>query len=773
MNNSLQDSTFELRELARLGGKRATGPDVCVVGEAVWVAWTERQPDGDVVKGSILSTEGRSSVATLSTAPGVAFQPRIVGTRNGELVATWVERHQQRWTLMAVAGRAGTFDAPQPLLESRDGVFHPAITADAAGNPWVACQVIDGGRSSIHVLTLASGVWSKVAESRADLDAFRSSLSRGPEDGVWLAYDAFRDGHYSVRLMRVDRNDTDIAVADNGYQNLQPDISADPEGNLWIAWASNQDAAARHAWWLPKWVNLRRFDGRTFSQPLGEPSGRDMHREDSFQGFEFPSVHCDDDGRVWVFGQGAHVLYAQFYRDQQWSPLFDISQRKWGTWKPRIRVAGTGPLFVAAVDLDGALVQVLKPKETTEEDASRCTHPRVGPVHQESPPLHVGETRSPRHSIEAKSGERLSVFFGDLHAHSVYGDATGDVDELYNRYRYGYGYDFACLTEHDYLDGMELSRSELQMAWSVASRTSQEGEFIAFHGYEWTSPAISEHAQSGQPVGEGHKHIIFPNDEGTFVSYADPTANTGAKMQARLNGRDVLVVPHHTGWSGTDWDAHDPDLQRLVEVCSIHGRFEYANNHPIGHRRDHVFQHEFVHDALARGYRLGFVGGSDSHGLRWHGTELTDRAGHVKAGARVGWKEDAYRGGMTAILAPSLSRADLYSALKARRCYATSGVPIFLDFRVNDELMGSEVILNGPPTIACSVHGTGDLRSVEVIRSSQVIGAWRADAGTPGEMLSLAFADHAITPDEEHYYYVRVVQEDGNMAWSTPIWVKS
>ena len=27
-----------------------------------------------------------------------------------------------------------------------------------------------------------------------------------------------------------------------------------------------------------------------------------------------------------------------------------------------------------------------------------------------------------------------------------------------------------------------------------------------------------------------------------------------------------------------------------------------------------------------------------------------------------------------------------------------------------------------------------------------------------------------ITPGE-HYYYVRVIQEDNNMAWASPIWV--
>jgi hypothetical protein len=308
------------------------------------------------------------------------------------------------------------------------------------------------------------------------------------------------------------------------------------------------------------------------------------------------------------------------------------------------------------------------------------------------------------------------------------------------------------------------------MMWSVASRFTQEGKFVAFHGYEWTSPAISEHAEGGQSVGEGHKHIIYPDDKGPLVSYGDASTNTGAKLQARLHGVDVLVIPHHTGWSGTNWDAHDPELQRLVEICSAHGRFEYAGNLPIGHRRDHVHPNKFVLSALARGYRLGFVGGSDSHGLQWHGTELADRAGRVPSGTRVGWKQDAYRGGMTAIFAPSLTREALYEGLKNRRCYATSGVPIVLDVRINGALMGSEVELTGPPHITCDVEGTAALRAIELVRSGQVFAAWRADSSYTGRNLQFSISDDMVTPDEEHYYFIRVIQEDGNMAWSSPIW---
>jgi hypothetical protein len=35
----------------------------------------------------------------------------------------------------------------------------------------------------------------------------------------------------------------------------------------------------------------------------------------------------------------------------------------------------------------------------------------------------------------------------------------------------------------------------------------------------------------------------------------------------------------------------------------------------------------------------------------------------------------------------------------------------------------------------------------------------------------IELTDNIIIPQETHYYYLRVLQTDGNMAWSSPIWV--
>jgi len=69
------------------------------------------------------------------------------------------------------------------------------------------------------------------------------------------------------------------------------------------------------------------------------------------------------------------------------------------------------------------------------------------------------------------------------------------------------------------------------------------------------------------------------------------------------------------------------------------------------------------------------------------------------------------------------------------------------------------------------VIGTAALRSVEVVRNGHVMGGVTGLGRTPVSEVSFALQDPLVNGKTSAYYYVRVVQEDGEMAWSSPIWV--
>ena len=78
-----------------------------------------------------------------------------------------------------------------------------------------------------------------------------------------------------------------------------------------------------------------------------------------------------------------------------------------------------------------------------------------------------------------------------------------------------------------------------------------------------------------------------------------------------------------------------------------------------------------------------------------------------------------------------------------------------------DELATSEI-----PTIRAVVRGTNDIKEVAVVRDNSYIHT----RGGAGERMEFEFREQSLAPGE-HYYYVRVEQADGNVAWSSPIWV--
>ncbi len=766
---ALQENEFRLSKPLLIGGKNIHEPDLAVdLSENLWVVYSERDLRGDCIKVRHYAESAGQKTYLCSSINGIEFQPTISTISSRSVVIVWVAHREGEWQLISRVIENDQLGPEEVLFTNEEGIFHPRLLGNSDGRAWVIFETIVNKIPQLTICFYEKRRWSDVSflPTIKDVAIYRPNLAFGPDKSIWTSYDVYMDGNYQVFIQRIDEKSLPIKVTDNKYQNLYNSICTDVDNNLWIAWASNRNGSMRDRWWLTKWNYLRRFDGTSFSDPVGDSPDKDIYSEDPFQGWEFPSVISDTSQRIWIFGQSSHTLFAQYYGGHEWSSLFVIDQKKWGSWKPRCRaVTASMGIYLASMGLDGGQLQKIEIE--TKESRNLVSKPR-----EPSSAIIKSQQKKITPTLISSSGKSLGVFFGDLHFHSTYGDAVGDIDELYYRYRDGYGYDFASLTEHDYLDGMELSLSEMKMISNCATQMNTLGEFVTFSAYEWTAPAIIEHTVQGQKVGEGHKNVYFPDEKFELFPYGSESGKSGSRLLDSLRGKDVLVIPHHTGWSGIHWEDHDENLQRLIEVCSIHGRFEYPGNLPIGHRRDHVHLGEFVIDGLNRGYKLGFVGGSDSHGLKWHHTELEGReSSHIPVGTRVGWKRDAYRAGMTAIIAPELSRQALFNALKQRRCYATSGVRIFLDFRINNRLMGSEFVINDNPDILVHVQGTAPIRSVEIVRSGYVFSGFQS---LPGEgLLSVSYrmVDNIISPSESHYYYLRVIQEDGNMAWSSPIWV--
>ncbi len=348
----------------------------------------------------------------------------------------------------------------------------------------------------------------------------------------------------------------------------------------------------------------------------------------------------------------------------------------------------------------------------------------------------AGGASNPLQASEA--GRR--ILWADLHGHSGLSDGTGSPEDWWSYARRVAGLDVAALTDHDhwgqpFLDAAPPLWARLQ---DVARAAGEDGRFVALIAYEWTSWI------------HGHRHVVSFEDELPLLSSLDPAHETPRQLWDALAGRDVLTLAHHSagGPVATNWSFEpDPRLEPVTEVSSVHGSSE-AHDSP---QRIYDFRPgNSVRDALLAGYRLGFVGSGDGH-------DGHPGLAHLRSPAGTG--------GLAAVLSEDCSRAAVLEALRARRCYATSGPRIVLRAALDGLPMGSEV-QPGTRTLVVYVAGTAPLARLVLVRSAGLSDTLAADGQAD---VSAAFTLSELQPGE--FVYVRVEQQDGHVAWCSPFFV--
>ena len=92
---------------------------------------------------------------------------------------------------------------------------------------------------------------------------------------------------------------------------------------------------------------------------------------------------------------------------------------------------------------------------------------------------------------------------------------------------------------------------------------------------------------------------------------------------------------------------------------------------------------------------------------------------------------------------------------------------MFLDVRVNEHLMGEKVAQSpdGPVTVKMVAKCPMKIDRIEVCRNNRFI----YTQNPVGREADFTFVD-MDPPEGRSYYYVRVIQEDEEIAWSSPVW---
>ncbi len=308
------------------------------------------------------------------------------------------------------------------------------------------------------------------------------------------------------------------------------------------------------------------------------------------------------------------------------------------------------------------------------------------------------------------------------------------------------GVDFAACTSL----AMRMDEVQWKEVTDVANRFSEAGRYVALPAYEWF----------GMLEQDGNKNVYFLDDQDIpKLDSRNPDSDHPEKLWKQLErfeGR-ALTIPHHSVSAviGTRWRWHDPRFQRLVEIYSCWGNSE-ANGCERPLVNPARYEEQSVQDALEKGYRLGIIAGSDTH---------TSQPGFSN---RLRLK-NAWKGGLACVWAETFDREGIFRALWERRCYGTTGARIILEFFLNDAPMGSEIKLDkyAERKLQVRAETCSPVDKVVIIKNAREIHIDR-----PGwESVSFEWVDSSGMERESDYYYVRLIQDDGEIAWSSPIWV--
>ncbi|MBI3560915.1 MAG: hypothetical protein HY080_04275 [Gammaproteobacteria bacterium] len=301
-----------------------------------------------------------------------------------------------------------------------------------------------------------------------------------------------------------------------------------------------------------------------------------------------------------------------------------------------------------------------------------------------------------------KSLDVPRIFYCDLHVHSE--DTIGTNSTTYNL-TYGRdvtGLDVLAFAHNDF----NITTERWQQTVKLIRQITQDGSFVAYPGTEWcgSSCAGGDHnvvfLHDNEPEfpflksGEHVRSVEWNEDmkSGSVSPGAWPLEELWAAYANDPEGH--LLIPH-VGGRRCILDWHYPKLERLIEIGSSWGHFGW------------LYQ-----EAMERGYKIGASMAGDEHRGRC--------GGGVPGTAVFGTK-----GGISGVIAPSLTRKAIAKALRERHTFASTGERTFGVVRCGKQLMGDEFEHQGPARL--DYRFLGEAGWDEIVAFDHTGEIWRRD----------------------------------------------
>jgi hypothetical protein len=773
----------------------------------VWLAYVEYRPGAPIVLDRVragnfealeptgngdqvvlMRFDGKTWTGPLEVSePGLSvWRPTVTVDGQGVVWVAWSQLVDGDWEIFHRRYTPPTRDLPKGkwsdvvrVTNAPGADFQVVATTDSAGTVWLAWQAWRDNNFDILLSAQADGhAWKEprtISSSKAN--DWAPAIAADQRGNVYVAWDTYDKGNYDVMLCVAGKGTRTVAVADSAKFEARPHLACDGQGRVWIAYEEGAEewgkdfahAGNVHNVGLEKNLGSALYVNQTrtvrvkclVGDKLMEPAG-DL--EAAFRtarlprNKSLPRLAVDRAGGVWLLIRH-HLAPGQ--QGEVWaSYAFRHDGKGWGGGRmlssslnlldnrPGLAPLGDGILTVYSGDgrirtqnrdQDDLFATILLPAGPTHEPELVAAQP--APKSQ-ADVVHLDEARDVARLREARpqaGGKTLHYIRGEFHRHCEYGSHNDQDGLLEDQWRYALdaaALDWMGIGDHDYGFGTEYFWWQMQKTTELFQHPPR---FVAVHTYE-----------RSVAYPNGHRNVIMPRRGIRALPRTDlqGTKEKGAPdtklLYAYLKHFGGICASHTSATSmGTDWRDNDPEVEPVVEIYQGH-RHNYeqpgAPRAPTKETQIGGFEPDgFINLALEKGYRLGFQSSSD----------------HVSTHISYG-----------ILLAEEASRQGIIDTFKKRHSYAATD-NILLDVRSGEHLMGDAFDTDKRPTLEVRVRGTKPVARVHVLRDSKVVHTARPDQ----EDVKLSFTDADAPAGKTSYYYVRVEQADGNLAWSSPLWI--
>ena len=794
-----------------------------------WVVYVEYDNQADRLKIAKKTSQGMEVLGALA-GPGLIHRPTVACDGKGAIWAVWSELDERlAWHLNARQIVDGKIQPDVVTLEGASGsaIFADAGT-DAQGRVWVTWQSFRNALGDVFAKHFdpATGKWSEeIRVTSNEAGDWEPRLAFTKDGATWIVFDSSRGDTFNVYLAKVAPDGkTEITPLSKSprYQG-RPSIAATPDGRgLWVAWENGRLQWGRNTRGVGGTIGLngdKRIDVVYYdvasgqvtpaanvtavlkkaaaapapAAPKKQPGKKPAKNAGgAVQALNLPAVVTDGQGNLWLaaryyvganwkialtkydpgqktWTQPVTLANSTLSQDRRCSTARDAKGRLWLAWPSDLRTtkrALKSGVYLAQIDpaVKVPVAQVAPPK-------ARAVPAEPVPKWGDDTP----ERARDDHHVWTAGGKKYGLYFGDFHRHTDISNCRTAHDGcIVEQFRYAY--DVARLDLLGTSDHTDVGKPYDPYEWWCDQKLAD----VFFVPGFFTSMYVYEREQRWP---WGHRNVIFTQRGGPII-YINrglyksmpwdamlPAAEGGPEILPqelwkllRKNAMPVTIISH-TGATGmgTDWDGYkqiDNAVENLVEIYQG-ARVSYEG---VGTPQPTV------------GFPKGKQLAEDAHGSVKTGVDF----GKYNKGVYQNALQNGYKLGAFAnsdhiathtsfggVYAESFTREGILDGLNARRTFGATD-KIFVEFSCDGHLLGTVFDVDKPPALTLAVFGTAPLRRVTIVRNEVNCRVFTPDAKQKD--LEATFTDPAPI-EGENRYYLRVEQVDGNMAWTSPVWV--